>query len=127
MAKHIEFYKGGRWWLPSSLGRDEFYESVFTRGSFVHQMCSNYALTNLLFGFCRSVWIIDSLVTCPSPHFGALAHPSTLEVLRAKERTPTLYPSIVFTFRLVVLFIKEFESASLSLLLTSAHNIPLHL
>jgi hypothetical protein len=52
--------------------------------------------------------MIDSLVTCPSPHFGALAHPSTPEVLRARERTPTLYPSIVFTFRLVVLSIKEF-------------------
>ncbi len=30
---------------------------------------SNYALTNLLFDLCRSIWIIDLLVTCPSPHF----------------------------------------------------------
>jgi hypothetical protein len=32
-----------------SLGRRESYEYVFTHGSSVHQKCSNYALTNLLF------------------------------------------------------------------------------
>jgi hypothetical protein len=35
--------------------------------SFVHQKWSNYALTNLLFGLCRSVLIVDPLFTCPSP------------------------------------------------------------
>jgi hypothetical protein len=39
--------------------------------------CSNYALTNLLFGLCKFVWIIDSLIICPSPHPEALARPST--------------------------------------------------
>jgi len=39
---------------PSS-GYGESYESMFAYGSFVHQECSNYALTNLLFGLCRSV------------------------------------------------------------------------
>jgi hypothetical protein len=29
--------------------------------------CSNYALTNLLFGLCRSVWIIDLLVNLLVP------------------------------------------------------------
>ncbi len=29
--------------------------------------CSNYALINLLFGLCKSVWIIELLVNLPSP------------------------------------------------------------
>jgi hypothetical protein len=36
-------------------GGGESFESVFACGSSVHQKCSNYALTNLLFGLCRSV------------------------------------------------------------------------
>ena len=32
------------------------------------QVGSNHALTNLLFGLCMFVWIIDLLVTHPSPH-----------------------------------------------------------
>jgi hypothetical protein len=47
--------EGGRWWLPPSPGHGESCESVFARGSFVHQKCSNSTLTNLLFGLCRSV------------------------------------------------------------------------
>ncbi len=35
---------------------------------FIHApKCSNYALTNLLFGLCRSVWVIELLVNLPSP------------------------------------------------------------
>jgi hypothetical protein len=35
---------------------------------FVHApKCSNYALTNLLFGLCRSVWVIELLVNLLSP------------------------------------------------------------
>jgi hypothetical protein len=34
-------------------------------------------ITNLLFGLCRSVWIIDLLVILSNPHPGALAHPFT--------------------------------------------------
>ncbi len=99
---------GERLWLPLSLGCGEFCEFVFACGSFVHQKCSNYAQTSLLFGLCRSMWIIDLLVTCPSPHLEALAHPSTPEVLRAKECTLTPYPSVVFTFGLAIESIKEF-------------------
>ncbi len=29
--------------------------------------CSNYALTNLLFSLCKSVWVIEMLVNLPSP------------------------------------------------------------
>jgi hypothetical protein len=51
---------------PSS-GRGESCESLFAHGSSVHQKCSNYAPINLLFGLCRSVWIIDPLVICLNP------------------------------------------------------------
>jgi hypothetical protein len=37
LAKHKEYYKGGRWWLPPSLGRGESCESMFAHGLFVHQ------------------------------------------------------------------------------------------
>jgi hypothetical protein len=52
------------------------------------------------------MWRIGLLVIHLSPHPRAPAHPSTPEVLQAKERTPTLYPSVVFTFGLVIEFIK---------------------
>jgi hypothetical protein len=70
---------------------------VFVHGSFVHQKCSNYALTKLLFGLCKFMWIIDLLVTLSSPHLGAPTCPSTPTVLWAKERVTTPYPSVVFT------------------------------
>jgi hypothetical protein len=75
---HGEWQKllqGVRWWLPLSLGRGESCESMYACDSFVHQKCSNYALTNLLFGLCRSIWIIDPLIIRSNPHFEALAHP----------------------------------------------------
>ncbi len=67
----------------------------------------------MLFGLCRSLSIIDSLVTHPRPHPRALARPSTPKVLQAKERTPIPYPSAIFTFRLIVESIKEFGGVSL--------------
>jgi hypothetical protein len=89
---------GGRWWLPSSLGWGESCESVFVCDSSMHQKCSNYTLTNLLFSLCRSVWIIDSLVTCCNPHLKVPTCPFALEMLRAKEHAPIPYPSIIFHF-----------------------------
>ncbi len=83
--------------FPKFEGRGESCESVFARGESVHKKCFNYALTNLLFGLCRHVRIIDLLVTLPSPYPEALACPSTPEVLRVRERTPTLHSSVVFT------------------------------
>ncbi len=47
----------------------------------------------MLFGLSKFVWIIDWLVTCLSPHPKAPTHPSTPEMLRAKERTPTPFSS----------------------------------
>lgn len=48
------------------------------------------------------------LVTLPSPHPGAPARPSILVVLQARAHTPIPYPSTIFTFGLVIEFIKEF-------------------
>jgi hypothetical protein len=80
---------------------------MFIRGSFVHQKCSNHALTNLLFDLRTSMWVIDLLVNLPSPHLRAPTHPSTPEVLQAKECAPILSSSIIFTFGLVVESIKK--------------------
>jgi hypothetical protein len=59
---------GGRRWLPPSPSCGESYESVYAHGSFVHQKWSNYALTNLLFGLCKSMWIVNPLVAHHSSH-----------------------------------------------------------
>jgi hypothetical protein len=40
---------------------------MFAYGSSMDQKCSNYALTNLLFGLCRFVRVIDLLVILPNP------------------------------------------------------------
>ncbi len=85
---------------------------MFARGEFVHQKCSIYALTNLLFSLCKSMWVIELLVNFPSFHFGALTRPSTPEVLQTKERVPIHSPSIVSTFGFVVESIKELGGVS---------------
>jgi len=56
----------GTWWLPPSPGHGESCESVFAHGSFVHQKCYDFALTNLLFGLCKSVWITKPFVVHPN-------------------------------------------------------------
>jgi len=75
----------------------EFCEFMFVHGSSVHQKCFKYALTNLLLGLCRSMWVIDLFVTLPSLYPKTPTHPSTFEVLRTREHTPTPRSSIVFT------------------------------
>jgi hypothetical protein len=67
---------------------------------YVHQRCSNYALTNLLFSLCMPAWIIDSLIICFSPHPETSTRPSTPELLQARECTPIFYPFNVFTLDL---------------------------
>ncbi len=79
-------------------------------GLTMHQKCSNYTLTNLLFNLCRFVWIIYALITLPNPHLGAPTCPSTPKMLQAKGHTPT--PSIVFIFRLAFESFKESGGAS---------------
>jgi hypothetical protein len=82
--------------LDSHLSPSRSWECVIAHGSSVHQKCSNYALTNLLCGLCKFVWIIDSLVICPSPHPRTLA-PSTPKVLRATKHTQLLILSLFST------------------------------
>jgi len=74
--------------------------------------CSNYALTNLFLGLCRFVWVSEVLVNLHSPHPEALEHPSTPKMLWTNEHAPTLSPSVVFTFGLVIESIKELGGAS---------------
>ncbi len=57
----------GKVMVSLSPGHGESCEFVFTHGSSMHEKCSNYALINLLFGLCKSVWIIDSLIIRPNP------------------------------------------------------------
>jgi hypothetical protein len=65
----------------------------------------------------------ELLVILPSPYPGILARPSTFEVLRTKECTPTHFPSVVFTFGLAVESIKEFRGASLMIFGLLSTNI----
>jgi len=95
----------GRWWLPPSLSPGESSKSI-------HQKCSNYALTNL-FGLCKSVWIIDLLVTHFNPHYEAPTCPCTPKLLQTRKRTPTPCPFDVFTFGLAVESMTELGGASL--------------
>jgi hypothetical protein len=81
-------------------GHGESCEFVFACGSSMHQKCFNYALTNLLFGLCRSMWVIELFFNLPNPHPKTLTRPSTPEMLQVKERAPTPYSSIVFTLNL---------------------------
>ncbi len=80
---HVAFTKFGLWCVLWVCVCSWFFHAPKT-----FQLCTN----QLVVWF---VQIIDLLVTHPSPHPIALAHPSTLEVLRVRERTPTPYPSIV--------------------------------
>jgi hypothetical protein len=78
--------------------------------------CSNYDLTNLYLGLCRSMWVIELLVNLPSPHPRAPTCPSTPKMLRAKEHTATPSPFVVFTFGLETKSTKEFRGVSLDIL-----------
>jgi hypothetical protein len=112
MDNHKKYYIKGKVVVPPSLGRGESCESMYARDLFVHQKCSNYALTNFLFGLYKSMWIIDPLVTHHSPHLEAPTHPSTFKVFWAKECTPTLSSSIISTFGFIFESFKECEGAS---------------
>jgi hypothetical protein len=108
--------QGRKWWFPPSSDRGESCEFMFACGLSMHQKCFSYALTNLLFGLCMSIWIIDPLVTRPNLHLGTLTRLSTPEVLGAKERIWILYPFIVFTFGLTIESIKKFGGLLFKLL-----------
>ncbi len=96
--------------LPPSLGCGESYEFVYVSDSSVHQKCSNYTLTNLLFGLCKFMWIVDPLVILSSPHPGASTCPSYPRNVVSKKVYPT--PSIVFTFGFTFEYFKKCGGAS---------------
>ncbi len=80
MARHIVYYKGEGGGFPQVRPVVSLVSPCFSW--FVHApKFPNYALTNLLFSLCKFVWVIELLVNLPSPHPGALAHPSTFEVM----------------------------------------------
>ncbi len=64
-GKVMASLKSGPWWI------------LWIHVSSVHQKCSNYALTNSVFGLCKSVWVIDLFVIFSSFHPGTPAWPFT--------------------------------------------------
>ncbi len=102
-GKVVAFPKFGSWWVLWICVCSWIIRAL---------RCSNYALINLLFDLCRSVWIKKFLINLPSPHLGTPAHPSTPKVMRTRDHAPTL-PSNVFTFRLAIKSIKELGGVSL--------------
>jgi hypothetical protein len=113
MTNHKDYYKeGGRWWLPLSSSCDELYEFVYVRGSSVHQKCFNYALINLLYGLCRSIWIVClSIVLIPILKFQHILF-TPLEVLWAREHTSIPCIFVVFILEFAFESFKKFEDVS---------------
>jgi hypothetical protein len=110
VANHIVYYKGKvvvspkyePWWV------------LWIRVClwFVHApKCSNYTLTNFLFGLCKSVWVIEMLVNLPSsiPELQHAALPSKCYEPRS---APQFLLLSLFTFGFVVESIKELRGAS---------------
>ncbi len=60
----------------------------------------------------RSVWVIDLLVTLPSPYPGAQARPSSFESVVSQGTCPNSLSSIALTFKFAVESTKEFGGAS---------------
>jgi hypothetical protein len=57
-GKVVASRESGPWWILW----------IYVCSWLVHApKCSNYALTNLLFGLCTSVWVIKLLVNLPNP------------------------------------------------------------
>jgi hypothetical protein len=66
MAKHKVYYKGEGGGFPKSDLWWVLWVCIYS--SFVYALkCSNYELTNLLFGLCKSVWVIELLINLPNP------------------------------------------------------------
>jgi hypothetical protein len=85
------------------------------------QVCSWFILAPKVLQLCINQFVIwfmqvcvNKWITCPSSlsHRGALARPSTPEVLRVRERAPNSLLFRCFNFRLTFEFMKELGSAS---------------
>jgi hypothetical protein len=97
MAMHKIYYKEKDGGFPQVRAMVSLVSSC-ARGSSEHQKCSNYALTNLLFDFCKSMWVLISCHSSKS-HPRALTCLSTPKVLRVKKRPNS------FSFRCLHLWI----------------------
>jgi hypothetical protein len=90
MARHKVYYKGkvvtspksGPWWVLWVCVYPWFVRAP---------KCYNYTLTNLLFGLCRFVWVIELLVNLPNPPPEAPTPPFTPKVVRARECAQLLF------------------------------------
>jgi len=61
-GKVVASPKSGSWWVLW----------IYVCMWFVHApKCFNYTLTNLLFGLCKSVWVIELFVNLPSPSWSS--------------------------------------------------------
>ncbi len=66
LAMHIVYYKGESGSFPEVKVMVSLVSSCYSW--LIHApKCSYYTLTNLLFGLCRSVWVIELFVNLPSP------------------------------------------------------------
>jgi hypothetical protein len=75
--------------------------------------CSNNTLTNLLFGLCRSMWVIELLVNLPSP-ISKLQHTPLPPKCYKPGSTPQFRLLPLFTFGLTIDSIKELGGVSIS-------------
>jgi hypothetical protein len=73
--------------------------------------CSNYALTNLLFGLCKSKWVIELLINLSSP-FQSSNTPFYPQSVASQGVCPNSFSSYCFTFGLEVYSVKELGGAS---------------
>jgi hypothetical protein len=66
VARHRVYYKGEGGGFPQVWAMVSLV-SLCLLVAFSAPKCSNYALTNLLFGLCKTVWVIELLVNLPNP------------------------------------------------------------
>jgi hypothetical protein len=90
----------------------ESYESLFARGSSIHQKLLKFCTNQLVVWFVKVH--VNNWTAChlSKSHPGAPTCPFTPKVLRTKEHAPIPSPSALITFGLAVEFLKELEGAS---------------
>jgi hypothetical protein len=98
MVRHREYYKGEGGGFPQV----RVLVSLVSSCLFVTRPSTKNALTNLLFNLCRSMWVIDSLVTLPSPYPEPPTRPFYPRSVASQGVCPTFYPYVIFTFKLAI-------------------------
>jgi hypothetical protein len=97
VGNHRVYYKGGRWWLPSSPGCGESCESELLVVHLNTKSASIMHSPTCCLVLCRSVWVNKclSIFLVPSRSFSTPLYPS--KVLQAREHAPTPNSSVVFS------------------------------